>query len=134
MESSRRREARERALSILYEAESRADSGVDVLDAQVLPPDEFSESIVRGVGARQAELDEIISRLSEGWPLERMPMIDRIVLRMALFELMNTDTPSAVILSEAVELAKRYSTDSSGRFVNGLLASAEREVRPTRNG
>ena len=80
--------------------------------------------LVLGVAAHQAEIDALISRFAIDWALDRMPVIDRTLLRMATFELLGRpDVPTGVVISEAVELAKQYSTDESGRFVNGVLAS-----------
>ena len=76
------------------------------------------------------ELDEAISRFATGWSLERMPTLDLLILRLAAFELRRRpDVPTAVAIDEAVELAKRFSTDDSGRFINGVLASIAREAR-----
>lgn len=126
-----RREARERALELLYEADAKGSTPADVVAAQELEPDELAVDIVRGVGAHLAETDELITRYAKGWTIERMPVIDRSLLRMAIFELAHRpDVPTAAIISEAVELAKRYSTDDSGRFVNGMLGRIADEVRP----
>ena len=126
-----RREARERALGLLYEADAKDVTPLEVLDVQAVPPDEFAGDIVRGVGAHQVEVDELIRRFAKGWTLERMPVIDRTLLRMATYELGHRpDVPTAAIISEAVELAKRYSTDDSGRFVNGMLGRIAEELRP----
>ena len=126
-----RREARERALSLLYEAETKGAAPSAVLDEQVLPPEEFAADVVSGVGEHQAEVDALIRRFAKGWTLERMPVIDRTLLRMAIFELAHRpDVPTGAIISEAVELAKRYSTDDSGRFVNGMLGRIAEELRP----
>ena len=125
-----RREARERALGLLYEADAKGTTPDDVIAEQQIPPDEFAVDIVHGVGEHQPQVDELIRRFAKGWTLERMPVIDRTLLRMAIFELTHRpDVPTGAIISEAVELAKRYSTDDSGRFVNGVLASVAREVR-----
>ena len=125
-----RREARERALSLLYEAETKDAPPAEVLDALPVPPDHFTAVIVEGVGSRLAEIDAAIGRHAIGWALDRMPAIDRAVLRMATFELLALpDVPTAVVLSEAVELASSYSTDESGRFVNGVLSSVATEIR-----
>ena len=125
-----RREARERVLSLLYEAEAKGCAPGDVLTEQVLAPDEFVTDIVVGVGEFQAESDALIRRFSKGWSLERMPVIDRSLLRMAIYELGHRpDVPTGAVISEAVELAKRYSTDDSGKFVNGMLASIAHELR-----
>ncbi|MEZ5234861.1 MAG: transcription antitermination factor NusB [Acidimicrobiales bacterium] len=126
-----RRAARERALSLLYEAETK-DAPIDeVLAALPLAPDPFTVAVVRGVAGGRPELDELIVRFARDWRLERMPVLDRTVLRMATFELLHRpDVPTAAVISEAVELAKRFSTDNSGRFVNGVLSSIAAEVRP----
>jgi len=119
-----RTDARERALILLYEAESKGITPGEVLAAQISPADELTTLIVEGVAANQAELDQAIAAHSKGWSLQRMPSIDRNVLRIASFELMGrADVPIAVVLDEAVELAKRFSTDDSGRFVNGVLSA-----------
>lgn len=126
-----RREARERALSLLYEAETKDATPAEVLGALPVPPDEFTARLVEGVGARIDEIDGVIGRHAIGWALDRMPAIDRAVLRMATFELIGLpDVPTGAVLSEAVELASSYSTDESGRFVNGVLSSVAAEVRP----
>lgn len=126
-----RREARERALELLYEAEAKGISPGDVLQGLAITPDPFAISLVTGVGERLAELDGHIERLARDWTVERMPWVDRSILRLAAFELIaRTDVPTGAVLSEAVELAKRFSTEEAGRFVNGLLSSLAREVRP----
>ncbi|MGD9798667.1 MAG: transcription antitermination factor NusB [Acidimicrobiia bacterium] len=127
-----RRESRERALSLLYEADAKGEAPAVILAALPVPPDEFTASLVGGVGEHQPELDGLIRRFSKGWSLERMPVVDRALLRIALFELGHLPAvPTAVVISEAVDLAKRYSTDDSGRFVNGMLAAIAAELRPT---
>ena len=127
-----RREARERALGLCYELEVR-DLGVDTLiEQQPAPPDEYAEQLVRGVEEHHADVDALLRKFSEHWALERMPAVDRAVLRLAAYELgWEPDIPSAVVISEAVELAKQYSTKDSGRFVNGLLSRIAEELRPT---
>lgn len=127
-----RREARERALGLLYEADAKDATPSDVLAEQAVAPDDFADDLVRGVGVHRDEVDELIRRFAKGWTLERMPMIDRTLLRMATYELGHRpDVPTAAVISEAVELAKRYSTDDSGRFVNGMLGRIAEELRPT---
>lgn len=127
-----RREARERALSLLYEAETKGAAPAAVLDEQILPPEEFAADVVSGVGEHQAEVDELIRRFAKGWTLERMPVIDRTLLRMAIYELGHRpDVPTGAVISEAVALAKRYSTDDSGKFVNGMLSRIAKELRGT---
>jgi N utilization substance protein B len=125
-----RREARERALELLYESYAKGSSVEEVLGALVVPPDPYAEALVRGVADRGEELDTLIGRFAKGWSIERMPVLDLAVLRLATFELMaGEEPPVGVVISEAVELAKRYSTDDSGRFVNGVLASIAAAVR-----
>jgi N utilization substance protein B len=126
-----RREARERALSLLYEADTKACPPDAVLDELPVPPDPFAGDLVAGVGAHQDDIDGTIRRFARGWSLERMPVVDRAVLRMGIYELLHRpDVPTGAVISEAVELAKRYSTDDSGRFVNGMLSNIAEEVRP----
>ena len=126
-----RSDARERALYLLYEAHSKGISPSDALSLQVLEPDELTVLIVDGVEAHSSELDAAIAAKSKGWTLERMPVLDLNVLRIAAFELRERlDVPVAVVLDEAVKLAKRFSTDDSGKFVNGVLAALTAELRP----
>lgn len=126
-----RSNARERALHILYEAEAKGIAAEVVLSAQILAVDEMTVTIVGGVAARAAAIDELISEHATGWTLARMPSIDRNVLRIGSYELLGRpDVPVAVIINEAVELAKTFSTDESGRFVNGVLSAIAAVVRP----
>lgn len=123
--------ARERALDLLYEAHSKQLPVADVLSAQALDVSDEVRLLVEGTEATRDRADELIAARSRGWTLERMPVIDRTVMRMATFELLSRlDVPRAVVLDEAVSMAKRYSTDDSGRFVNGVLAAIADEVRP----
>lgn len=127
-----RSEARERALHLLYEAEVREVAPLDVLEDAVVTPDAYSVRLVAGVGTHLDDLDAVIGGLSRGWTVARMPVMDRAVLRLGVYELAHEpDVPTAVVIDEAVELAKRYSTEESGRFVNGVLASAASALRPT---
>ena len=124
--------ARERALELLYEAEAKSVSIDDVLAALPVEPDAYAIDVVTGVREHGATIDTLIKRLAPDWPIERMAAVDRAVLRLGVYELQQRpDVPTAVILDEAVELAKRYSTEESGRFVNGVLAAAARELRPS---
>ena len=126
-----RREARETALGILYEADVRGESIADVLDRQVLVPPPYSVTVLRGVAEHLDDLDDLLRRVAHDWALERMPVVDRNVLRLAAYELAHRpDVPTGAVLSEAVELASRYSTADSGRFVNGVLARLAGELRP----
>ena len=125
-----RREARERALALLYEAEQKGLSPLaDVIDSLPLAPEAFAADLVVGVSDHVDELDELIGRYSVGWTVIRMPAIDRALLRMCTYELAHTDVPVGACISEAVELAKRYSTDDSHAFVNGLLSRLAAELR-----
>lgn len=126
----RRSDARERALYLLYEAQAKGISPVDALELQIVEPDELTTTLVRGVAAERERLDAAIADKAIGWSLSRMPVLDLNVLRLGAFELAERpDVPVAVVIDEAVELAKRFSTDDSGRFVNGVLSSLAREWR-----
>jgi N utilization substance protein B len=117
-------EPRDRALQALYEADQRSvtDPGAELTGK--------AKRLTDGVLAHRAELDEAIGSVSNRWRVERMPPVDRTVLRLGLYELRyEPDTPSAVVLSEAVRLAKTYSTERSGSFVNGVLATLARRER-----
>jgi N utilization substance protein B len=125
-----RSDARERALHLLYEAHAKSKSGSSIVESQILAVDDLVLEIVAGVDGVTAFADEIIAENAIGWTLARMPVIDLIVLRIAIFELKSRpDVPTAVILNEAVELAKTFSTDESGRFVNGILSTISKKVR-----
>jgi N utilization substance protein B len=122
-----RHSGRKRALDILYEADLKQRPLPEVLATHLRDEpdlDEFPLSLVRGVHRHREEIDQVIERHSTGWKLSRMPVVDRNVLRLAVFELRHTEVPAAVAIDEAVELVKELSTADSGRFVNGLLARA----------
>ncbi len=122
--------ARESALTLLYEAESKGITPRQVVDAQVMPVEHVVRLLVLGVMDHQSDIDASITKHSTGWTMDRMPALDRNILRVATFELMHRDdVPTAVVLDEAVELAKRFSTDDSGRFVNGVLSAIAADVR-----
>jgi N utilization substance protein B len=119
-----RHQQRERALLLLYEAELKGEGPLVVVDALPVPPDPFVRSLVARTVTTRDEADRRIGAASVGWPLERMAVIDRIVLRLAVAELLDPDGPPvAVVIDEAVELVKEYSTDESGGFVNGILST-----------
>lgn len=129
-----RRAARERALGLLYEAELKSQTPQEILDALPVEADAYASEVVIGVGERMEEIDQILRRFSQNWDLERMASLDRAVLRMATFELGHRpDVPRNVVLNEAVELAKTFSTEESGRFVNGILSAVADEVRPAQS-
>jgi len=124
MTNAGRSEARERALSLLYEAEMKHVDPVDVLADLPLAPDPYCAELLRLVSEHRAEALDEIGTASANWPLERMGVIDRLVMVLAICELRGVDAPPrAVVLDEAVELAKTFSTDSSGSFVNGILST-----------
>ena len=127
-----RGKARKRALDILFEAEARAVPVGTVLAELVRrreaagddPLNEYTVTIVEGVRAHQAEIDAALVTSSHGWTLERMPLVDRAILQVAVFEIaFAEDVPDAVAISEAVRLATDLSTDESPQFVNGVLAA-----------
>jgi N utilization substance protein B len=122
-----RTKARKRALDILFEADQRGLAPLDVLrerrDRAQPPVQEYAAAIVEGVVAEQERIDELLSTYSHGWTLDRMPGVDRCILRIGAWELLcNEDVPDAVAIDEAVDLAHSLSTDESPAFVNGLLA------------
>ena len=126
-----RSDARERALYLMYEAESKGITPIEALDVQVLAPDELTQTIVRGVAEHRERLDAAIDQRATGWTLARMPVIDLNVLRIGAYELAERpEVPTAVVLDEAVNLVKQFSTDDSGRFVNGVLAALVADFRP----
>lgn len=117
------------ALEILYELEVGKGSLEEVLDRHSSTGGfEFAEALVRGVKEHLSEVDRLISGYAEDWKLERMPVVDRNVLRIGIFEILFGEVPTAVAINEAVELAKTYSTADSGRFVNGVLARIASEA------
>ncbi|MFD4672799.1 transcription antitermination factor NusB [Lentzea sp. NPDC058450] len=122
-----RSKARKRAVDFLYEADLLGTDPVTLLAERVGSPDvppvnDYTVSLVEGVTAHKSRIDDLISEHAEGWTLQRMPAVDRAVLRIGLYELLwAADVPDAVAIDEAVELAKGLSTDDSPRFVNGVL-------------
>jgi N utilization substance protein B len=134
-DATSRHQQRERALALAYEAELKDESPLVVLDQLAVVPDDYVVTLIRGVVATRDEADRRISAASVGWPLDRMAVIDRIVLRLAVAELLDPDGPPlAVVIDEAVELVKEYSTDESGGFVNGILSTIAADVRPSTSG
>jgi N utilization substance protein B len=125
-----RSDARERALYLLYEAYSKGIAPSDALALQVLEPDELTTLLVVGVSDHAETLDAAIAARAKGWALDRMPVLDLNILRLGSFELAHRpDVPIAVAIDEAVELAKRFSTDDSGKFVNGVLSALVADLR-----
>lgn len=131
---SARGKARKRALDVLYEADLRGSAPLDVLATrreQADPPvGDYAVTLVEGVVAHRERIDELLTTYSEGWSVDRMPAVDRNVLRIGTFELLWCDeVPDTAAISEAVALASSLSTDESAAFVNGLLARL-RDVGP----
>ena len=130
---SARSKSRKRALDVLFAAEARGIDPLVVLAERMEPPTgpdlhsyaamgEYAESIVRGVVEHQRRIDDLLSEHARGWTLDRMPAVDRAVLRIAVYELLySLDVPPAVVVNEAVDAAKLLSTDNSPKFVNGVL-------------
>lgn len=122
-----RSKARKRALDVLFEADLRGRDAVETLSewtARNDPPvQDYARLLVTGVAGHRADIDAMLTSYAGDWPLERMPSVDRTILRLATYELLHCpDVPDAVVIDEAVELAKSLSTDESPSFVNGVLA------------
>lgn len=127
--SAGRREARERALELAYEANQRQITASELLATLPVAPAPFAVELLTAAEANRERAEELIAGRATGWTIDRMPVMDRLVMRMAVAEMLALSTPTGVVLSEAVELAKRYSTDESGRFVNGVLAAIARDLK-----
>ncbi len=127
----RRREARERALELAYEGDQRGLVLDELLATLPRPPDDFTVVLLRAAESRRSEADRLVAERLRGWSHDRLPVVDRLVLRLAVAELLAVDTPTGVIIAEGVDLAGRYGTDESSRFVNGVLSAVAAEVRPT---
>ena len=127
---SARSKARKRALDVLYASEMRNRSTADALEEQseAGQVNDYTVELVNGVTEHRARLDEVISTYAQGWTLDRMPAVDRNVLRMATFEVLYVDdVPNAVAVSEALHLVRDLSTDDSPAFVNGVLGNIVRD-------
>ena len=129
---SARTKARKRALDLLFAAEARGTTATELLDSQVaegeVPNNPYTTTLVRGVAAEQARIDELLAAYSKDWSLERMPAVDRNVLRIGTWELLySSDVPEGVAISEAVTLVRELSTDESPQFVNGVLGAIQRD-------
>lgn len=124
--SQSRRNARQRAVEVLFEVDQRGVDGEALLQERESgvgePVPEYGSTLIRGVWAHQGRIDELISMYSQGWTLDRMPAVDRQLLRVGVYELLyQEDVPDPVCVDQAVTLAKKMSTDDSPRFINGLL-------------
>jgi N utilization substance protein B len=134
---SARSKARKRALDILFEADQRGLNAETLLEDRISKPatqhalNEYTVEIVQGVVARWNQINELLATYSQGWTIDRMPAVDRAILRIGAWEVVYSETvPDVVAISEAVALATTLSTDDSPTFVNGLLARLA-EVKPT---
>jgi N utilization substance protein B len=127
-----RTDAREQAVMLLYESEQRSVSPLDLMNERGLASEDLARALLVGIEHSRQQIDGHIVANARGWALDRMPALDRAILRLAIHELIDrADVPVAVVIDEAVELAKRFSTDDSGRFVNGVLAAVAKNVRPS---
>lgn len=128
---SARTKARKRALDVLFAAELRGETATTALDRAIAegegPTNDYTVTLVRGVEEHRERIDEVLSTYAEGWTLQRMPAVDRNVLRLGVWELLWTeDVPDAVAISEAMTLVTELSTDESPQFVNGVLGAVLR--------
>ena len=128
---SARSKARKRALDVLFASDVRGESASEALDRAIAegdaPTNEYTAVLVRGVEERRARIDEVLASYSEGWTLDRMPAVDRNVLRLGVWEMLYADdVPDAVAVSEAMALVRDLSTDESPQFVNGVLGNIQR--------
>ena len=149
-----RHQARKRAVDLLFEAEARGLSPVEIVEVRtalteakqdVAALNPYTETVARGVGEHTAHIDDLISSHLQGWTLDRLPAVDRAILRVAVWELLHAqDVPEPVAVDEAVQLAKELSTDESPSFINGVLGqvmlvapqirAAAQAVRPAVDG
>ncbi|HEY7650510.1 MAG TPA: transcription antitermination factor NusB [Methylomirabilota bacterium] len=135
----RRRKAREVALQFLYQLDLHGDDDPSPHAADFWarhPVDEetrvFAEALVRGTKQHQAKADDLIRQYAEHWALERMAVVDRNILRLAVYEMLwGGGVPTKVVINEAIEIAKKFGTGDSSRFINGILDRVHRELRPS---
>lgn len=133
-----RHRSRQRALQVMFLWDMRRQPIAEAIhsfyqtlsseedDPQPSPPDPFMETLVRGASDSSSEIDERIASKSEHWRLERMPVVDRNILRLAVYEMTHTGTPAPVVIDEALELARQFSGDESVSFINGVLDAVHR--------
>ena len=126
-----RSKARKRALDVLFAADLRGESALEALESAIAegdgPTNDYTETLVRGVVAEQERIDALLAEHAQGWTLDRMPGVDRNVLRLGVYEILYVDdVPDAVAVSEAVALVQNLSTDESPTFVNGVLGAVLR--------
>jgi transcription antitermination protein NusB len=127
-----RRAARERALELLYEAEIKEIPVTSLLEQQPIAPADLALELVQGVAVHRERIDEMLARLvAPKWSLDRLAAVDRSIMRLGSYELLAApERSAALVINEAVLLARRFGTDDSPRFVNGVLSSVASEVRP----
>jgi N utilization substance protein B len=135
-----RHRSRQRALQILFSCDLRQQPvdeaiaayyktlGSEEEDPAPEQPDEFMETLVRGASGQAAAIDQRITAKSENWRLDRMPAVDRNILRLAVYEMSEVGTPAPVVIDEALELARKFSTDESVAFINGVLDAVRRDA------
>jgi len=134
-----RHRSRQRALQVLYQwdmnkgrVEDAISSFYDTLnsedDERDTGPDEFMEELAKGTSQMTPDIDHQITAKSENWKLERMPIVDRNILRMAIYEMNHRETPPAVVIDEALELARQFSGEESVPFINGVLDAVHKEI------
>ncbi|MCS7024207.1 MAG: transcription antitermination factor NusB [Bryobacteraceae bacterium] len=145
-----RHRSRQRALQLLFQMDLNRQDPFDAIDdfyetlhtseddvrnqpenPEPPPRDEFMEQLVRGASSQRDEIDARIRAHSEHWRLERMAAVDRNILRLAIYEMCYLETPAAIVIDEALELARRFSTDESIAFINGVLDAVHREMEPS---
>lgn len=124
----RRRKARELVLRLLYQREFR-DVSIDELLNEYSYKDAYIGQTLRGVEENLQKIDAIISKRAKGWKLNRLVSVDRNILRLGIYELLFTQVPPEAVINEAVELAKKYSTEKSGSFINGILDRVYKEYK-----
>ena len=136
-----RHRSRQRALQVLFLWDQRKQEigeailsfyetlGSEEDQPRSTPPDEFMETLVRGAAAKSGEIDQRITEKSDNWRLERMPAVDRNILRLAVYEMSELQTPAPVVIDEALELARQFSGDASVSFINGVLDAVHRGAR-----
>jgi N utilization substance protein B len=137
---SSRRKARSMALQALYEIDLAGHPGDKVAESTLAGSDlskdneDFVKSLVAGITGNQEKLDGYITRFAPAWPLAQLPVVDRNILRLSIYELLYLkETPIKVVINEAVELAKSFGSDSSPKFINGVLSSVYESISQNEN-
>lgn len=131
---STRSKARKAALDLLYESDIRKGSVTQLMQSRITDLEyvirDFTKELIDGVERNRRKIDELIVTYSQGWDMDRMPVIDRNILRLAIYEILwSSDVPQAVAINEALELAQTLSTDESSKYINGVLSKIM-EIKP----